>query len=198
VSDGVRAFFAVDLPADVRAEAGRVRDAMQQVVPSQARWIDDSNLHLTLKFLGEIPSDAIPKLLSRAAGRMAATEPFHVTLAGTGAFPSPRAARVLWIGVGEGLSQLAKIARKLDAAGRGVGAPRERRPYRAHLTVARLREPTAVPVELFSPPEPSGFSVEEVVLYESRLSSSGATYLPLARLPLGADDAEASDFAPEL
>ena len=109
-----------------------------------------------------------------------------------------RAAKVLWIGIGEGTSALARLARKLDAAGVGAGAPRERRPFRAHLTAGRLREPRRVAVDRFPAPAAAGFSVEEVVLYESRLSSSGTSYVPLARLPLGAEAVRALEFAPEL
>ncbi len=193
----VRAFFAVELPEAVRVEAARVAAALRDEVGEGVRLTPAENLHLTLKFLGDLPQHALPKLLARAAARLAPERPFEVTLAGLGAFPNARAARVLWVGAAQGAAPLAKLARKLEAAGKGVGAQRERRPFHAHLTLARLREPRRVPIERLPAPDSSGFSVEEVVLYESRLSSSGASYSPLARLPLGADPV-APEFAPEL
>ena len=193
----VRAFFAVELPEAVRAEAANVARALRDEVGAGLRLTPVENLHLTLKFLGDVAQDVLPRLLARAAVRLAPERPFEVTLAGLGAFPNARAARVVWIGAGAGAAPLAKLARKLEAAGKGVGAPRERRPFHAHLTLARLREPRRVPIERLPGPDSGGFSVEEVVLYESRLSSSGASYSPLARLPLGAD-AVAPEFAPEL
>ena len=195
--DSVRAFFAVELPELVRSEAVRVVEALRLELPRGVRWVPDHNLHLTLKFLGQVSRDALPKLLARAAARLVRETAFPVTLTGAGAFPNARGARVLWIGIGEGRGQLAKLARKLDAAGKGVGASRDRRPYRAHLTVGRLREPRPIALERVPGPDACGFSVDEVVLYESRLSSSGSVYTPLARLPLGADVASALEFAPE-
>lgn len=193
----LRAFFAVELPEAVRAELVRVSTALRDELVGRIRWVPEANLHLTLKFLGTLPERSLPELLARAAARLAREEPFSVSLAGAGAFPNARAARVLWIGVSEGAGELARLARKLDAAGRGVGAPRERRPYRAHLTLARLREPLRVPLERVPALSACGFCVEEIVLYESRLSSSGASHSPLARLPLGADEGIAEDLALE-
>ena len=78
------------------------------------------------------------------------------------------------------------------------GLPAEERPFRAHLTLGRLRRPAPVPIERVAGPEPVSFPVEEVVLYESRLASSGARYIPLARLPLGMTEAQTLEFAPEV
>jgi 2'-5' RNA ligase len=196
--DPLRCFFAVELPPSLRDAVQLALAGMRDELPEGVRWVDPEAVHLTLKFLGELPPEALPKLLARAASRLSREQPFTVGLAGAGAFPHARAASVLWIGVSEGASSLARLARKLDAAGRGIGAPRERRPFRAHLTVGRLHEPRPVPVERLAGPESAGFRVEEVVLYESRLSSSGASYAPLARLPLGAEAGRALEFAPEL
>ena len=193
----VRVFFAVDLPETVRKEVAELTEGLRRELPQAVRLPSEASWHLTLKFLGDVPRRALPKLLARATARLQSEQPFDVSLAGLGAFPNARVARVLWIGVGEGGARLAKLARKLDAAARGVGAPRERRPFHAHLTIGRLREPGHIPLERLPSPAGSGFSVEEVVLYESRLSSSGATYSPLAHLPLGADG-EAIELAPEL
>lgn len=196
-ADTVRSFFAVELSRAARAEALRLIETLRREIGQGPRFAREEGLHLTLKFLGDVPRDALPGLLARAASRLQREEPFQASLAGAGAFPNARAARVLWVGVGEGAGRLAALARKLEAAGRAIGAPRERRPYRAHLTLARLRQPRAVALERLPAPDPCSFSVEEVVLYESRLSSSGAIYSPLARLPLGSDGSSAADFAPE-
>ena len=120
-------------------------------------------------------------------------------LTGFGALPDARAARVLWLGVGKGGRELARVARKLDAAAASIGVERERRPFQAHLTLGRLRRPQRVRLERLEAPGGIAFSVEEVILYESRLSSDGARYVPLARLPLvEVEDAEAREFAPEI
>lgn len=191
-----RLFFAVDLPPEARAEAARVAERLRGSLPGDARFTPEDDLHVTLKFIPELDADRIPKLLASAAPKLAAVEPFAVGLAGSGAFPGLRAARVVWIGVSEGATGLARLARKLDQSAGRQGVPRDHRPFRAHLTLARLREPLALAVNALPTPESLAFDVEEVVLYESRLSSAGAIHVPLTRLPLGATEGT-SQFAPE-
>ncbi len=193
-----RLFFAVELPGPIRDEAARVAAQMRQTLPAPARWTAIENLHVTLKFIAELDADRLPKLIASAAGKLAAIEPFRVELAGSGAFPNHRSARVLWIGIGEGRSLLARLARKLDASAARQGVERDRQPFRAHLTLARLRDPAPVPLEELPAPDSLAFQVGEVVLYESRLSSAGAMHVPLTRLPLGASEDSSIEFAPEL
>jgi len=194
----LRAFLAVDLPRHARDAVSQAVEGMRSALPEEVRWVTGEHLHLTLKFIGELETTQVPRLLRSAATKLLRTEPFDVELAGLGAFPSARLARVLWLGVTTGAPQLARAARKLDAAAARVGAERDRRPYRAHLTLGRLREPLALSLERLIAPGPLRFPVEEVVLYESRLSPSGSTYVPLARLPLGrAQEDFYEDIAPD-
>lgn len=204
----IRAFLAVELSVEAREQARRAIDALRPCVLGRAesvRWIPVENLHLTLKFLGSIDSDRVPQLLSTAAAKLAGEAPFEIELGGLGAFPNARKARVLWLGVSSGAAQLARLARKLDAAARRIGVSRERRAFHAHLTLGRVRQPGGgVALERARAPEGSPFRVEEVVLFESRLAPTGATYAPLARLPLrpneGDEDAAVPDYelAPEM
>jgi len=195
MAESIRTFFAVDVPPEVRESAARVRAELEPA--SELRWVAEENLHLTLKFLGDVDPLEVPKLLGRAVGRVARQQPFEVGVGGIGASPSLRASKVLWLGINQGSAELAKLARKLEAAGRGVGAARDRQPFRAHLTLARSRQPLAFELNSLPSVDSQSFCVDEVVLYESRLSSSGSTYLPLARLPLGANPDTPIELAPE-
>jgi len=198
VSDRVRAFLAVALPDEVRSCAVAAVEQLRRAVPGDVRWVPAENHHLTLKFLGEIAEDRVDALVARAGAKLAPLAPFEVALAGFGAFPSAREARVLWLGVARGSAALAKLARKLDSAARVAGAERERRPFSAHLTLGRLREPARVEIEKLAPPTSVPWTVAEVVLYESRLAPDGARHVPLAHLPLGAGlDPSENEFAPE-
>jgi 2'-5' RNA ligase len=197
--DPLRTFFAVDLPPSVRAEAVRRVAPVRSVVTKGVRWVAEENLHLTLRFLGNLPPEHIPKLVSFAEATLLPLPQFEATIGGLGAFPNADRARVLWLDVMRGARELARLARKLDGAAAKIGIERERRPYRAHLTVGRLRQPASVPLARIAAPSGSkeiSFSVEEVVLYESRLSSAGARYIPLARLPLGKVGALQHELAP--
>ena len=196
--DALRSFLAADLSPQALAQAVQVIECLRREVPRGVRWVPEENLHLTLKFLGGVEPDFISRLVTAASAKLEGLAPFEVVLGGLGAFPNARRARVIWLGVCAGGAQLARLARKLDAAAARIGVERERRPYRTHLTLGRLRQPA--PVALSGVPCPDGlpFSVEEVVLYESRLSSTGAQYIPLARLPLRTADARETNLAPEM
>jgi RNA 2',3'-cyclic 3'-phosphodiesterase len=199
VSDRLRAFLAVTLPSEARARIAEAADRLRAAAPADARWVAPDHYHLTLKFLGEIREEDVGRLVERASAKLAPEAPFELAFAGFGAFPNAREARVLWLGATRGSGSLAKLARKLDAASRAIGAERERRPFAAHLTLARLREPARVEVERIPGPEMVAFSVGEVVLYESRPSPGGPRYVPLAHLPLRAGaDAEDSEIAPDI
>ena len=197
MSDQLRVFFAADLSPDARASAGEAVERLRGAAPANVRWVPAENQHLTLKFLGEIHEGHVDRLVERAGAKLAGVAPFEVSLAGFGAFPSARDARILWLGIGRGAGALAKLARKLDAAAKVAGAERERRPFAAHLTLGRLREPARIELERLAAPDPVAWTVAEVVLYESRLAPGGARYVPLAHLPLGAGEGDPNEFAPE-
>jgi len=198
VSDRLRAFLAVNLSDAARDCAARAVETLAEAVPRGVRWVPPESQHLTLKFLGEIGEDKVDALTARASAKLATVAPFEVALAGFGAFPNAREARVLWLGVVQGSASLAKLARKLDGAARVAGSERERRPFSAHLTLGRLREPARVEIERLTAPVSPVWTVSEVVLYESRLAPDGARYVPLAHLALGAGlDPSANEFAPE-
>ena len=199
MSDELRAFLAVDLPLEARSRVAEAMEGLRPAAPKSVRWLALDGVHLTLKFLGEIREDDVPRLVARAQAKLAPERPFEVALAGYGAYPNAREARMLWLGVAQGAGSLAKLARKLDSAARAIGAPRERRPFEAHLTLGRFREPTRVELDRASPTESVAWTVSEVVLFESRLSPGGARYVPLARLPLGAGgESEFNEIAPEI
>ena len=194
--DTLRCFLAIELDTSVREALARSAEALERELPD-ARWTPAENLHLTLKFLGELAQSAVERLAEHAEAKLAASAPFEATLAGLGAFPHAREARVLWIGVSKGGAALARIARKLDSSAARFGVAREKRPYQSHLTLARLREPSPILLERLAAPEPLHVAVERVTLFESRLTPSGARHIPLARLQLGLDGVE-DELAPEL
>lgn len=196
-ADALRVFWAVALPDEARAQAAAAAHSLAKEFGDDMRAAAPETWHLTLKFLGDFPAERIDELVARCAPRGAQIRPFPVELAGLGAFPTPREARVLWLGVSRGARELARLARGLDRSCARFGSERDRKPYAAHLTLGRLREPRPVLFDRVEAPSGTPFVVEEIVLFESRLSPGGARHLPLARLPLGAG-AEQGDLAPEL
>jgi len=192
----LRCFLAIEIPTAARERLAASLAQLETELP-ELRVVRPENLHVTLKFVGDFPEAAIPRLAQQCASKLIPIPPFELSLAGLGTFPHARAATVVWIGIRAGASQLARIARKLDSAAGRLGARRDRRPYQPHLTLGRLREPRAIALGHLPVPDPIDFRVEDIVLYESRLSPSGATHLPLARLPMGRPPEDHTYFAPD-
>ena len=174
----MRLFVAVFPPREVQealVEAARAlpTDAFRLTAPER--------VHLTLKFLGEVPPGALPRVtsaLERVSG-----EPFDVTISGFGVFPSARRARILWAGVEEGAERLRALARAVEDLLEPEGFAREDRTFLPHLTLGRARRPVA-----FDPGEAGlprlGFGVREIDLVRSRRGESGVTYPVLAEYRL--------------
>jgi 2'-5' RNA ligase len=187
----LRCFVAIDLAPAVREAVARAQAELRRLAPrADVRWVDPASLHLTLKFLGEVPParvDAIAAALAVVAGEHA---PLVLRAAGLGAFRSARRARVLWAGITAGITELVRLAAGVDDALAGLGFARESRPFTGHVTLARVRSPRetaplAGALEAASERELGAWRAAEVVLYRSYLRPSGAVYEALARCPLG-------------
>ncbi len=137
-----RVFCAIDVPVSGRASLEGHINRLRAAVPhAQASWSRDENLHLTLKFLGEIQRSKLSKLSNAAALAVATLSSFEITLADTGMFPKHGSPRVLWIGVLDKSGKLAELHTRLEQACATEGFAREERPFHPHLTIARLRKP---------------------------------------------------------
>jgi 2'-5' RNA ligase len=202
----VRIFCAVELPEDVRARVGahvaRLREATQTAL--KISWEREEKLHLTLKFLGEIEAERV-EALTRAANRAAvAGGKFELSLREAGAFPPRGNPRVLWLGLHDETGRLAQLQGRLEAECERENFPREPRPFRPHVTIARIRTPNAAArhvATLHRETEfaPATFDVREFVVMQSRLGAGGSRYTPLSRHELKAETGdEPSDFKVEL
>jgi 2'-5' RNA ligase len=192
----MRLFVAVDLDERVRGAAAacgrdlrdQVESGRRRLAPAGASWVAPQNMHLTLRFLGEVDEERAAQL-SRSIAQPFETAPFELALGGLGLFPPAGRPRVLWIGVSEGAAQVAEVYREVERRLDLLGFEREERPFRAHLTLARFREPASIEVRTLvgqgMGAEAGRCLVRDVVLYESRLSPKGPTYNALAHGRLG-------------
>jgi 2'-5' RNA ligase len=181
----LRLFTAIRIPSGhlnaIDAELAPHREAFEG-----ARWAPVENQHLTLKFLGSTPAPKVPDVKEALAGVAADLAPGRIALTSLGAFPTPRRARVLWIGVDDPAGLLTGLAYGLDRALAPLGFKVEERTYHPHLTLARFKVPRALPEQL--PDAAAGlapFEVDEMVLFRSRLHPKGARYEVVEAFPLG-------------
>ena len=182
----MRAFIAIEASQEVR-DAVTVLVAELESRMRGARWIPPQNLHLTLRFLGNIEGEAAAAISDELRSLAARYAPFRVELRGIGLFPSPRRPRVLGALIPQPPRELLLLQRQLEDMVVEQGFPPEERAFAPHLTFARFRKPGGdlrrIQSELDS--RALGFlSVDEVIFFESALKRSGAVYHARARLPL--------------
>lgn len=178
----MRLFVAMDLPAGVKDELARAIGVLRPAVPA-ARWVPRENLHLTLKFVGEVPDERLSAISAAVAEVAGGFVDFSTHLEGIGSFPSPRRARVLWVGLADPAGGIAALAVGLDEAFAPLGVAREARPFTPHLTLARFRTPTLLAAQPEVPLDPTPFAVERLTLFRSRLGRPAPRYESLATFP---------------
>ena len=188
-SERLRLFVAVDIPADLleglNASLASLR-ARPEV--TSARWTTAANQHVTLKFLGWVDTEAVDPVATALALVASSHQPSTITLAGLGAFPSERRARVLWAGLDDPAGLLKALASGLEAALAPLGFGVEKRDFTPHLTLARFKPPASLAGVLSEERgvAPARFDVDHLVLYRSQLHPKGASYEVLGTIPLGA------------
>jgi 2'-5' RNA ligase len=175
----MRLFLAVFPPVEVQRAALSHIEVLRRPGDGVS-WVKPENLHYTLRFLGELGEDGARRVAEAATEAATKSHEFTAALGGLGAFPNLQRARVIWIGMSEGGEALVALASELDRAlaKRGFGAPDK--PFSAHLTLGRVREPrrdwTAALAEQ-RPADPAArFSVERIGVVESQLSPRGSIY----------------------
>ena len=186
----MRAFIGIGLPGACRAAIARALSAFRAEF-GRIAWVREQNLHLTLKFLGEIRPDQVEGLATLLSASALDIPPFDCDVTGAGAFPSLRAPRVLWIGIREPLELVGKLQQNIETALSRSGFPREDRPFHPHVTAGRVKGglPPGWGDRFAGALSGVGFGstrVESFQLYESRLSPAGATYTVVREFPLGA------------
>ena len=181
-----RVFCAVELPDEVRTRLQEHITRLRKEVPdATASWSRVENIHLTLKFFGNVAVDRIPKISAAATRTVAQFSRFNIEVGTTGVFPKPSRAQVLWIGVSDPLGQLSKLQQRFEEECAAEGFPKEDRAYRPHLTIARLRKPEGArhlaDTHLNQNFPTLEVSLKELVVFRSELSSKGSKYTPLSR-----------------
>jgi 2'-5' RNA ligase len=180
----VRAFIAVPVGEEVERVVEQTEIALKRP-GADVKWVRPGNVHITLKFLGAVDSGRIEEI-SEALGRaLAGARAFDALVAGAGTFPAnPRRARVVFMDLREGAEEMKHLAGLVEDAMAAMGFEREKRPFRSHLTIGRVRRDAGRLEDLGRAIEeveykPLKLPVDRVNLVKSKLTSSGALYTVL-------------------
>ena len=183
-----RTFLAVECSLEVRPRATELISALAQC-PVNVKWVEPENLHLTIKFLGEVSDVDLPPICSAVTEAVATFPAFDAQCRGVGAFPHAGRPRTIWIGIEEGLAEFIELHERIDRCLAKLQFPRERRRFHPHLTVGRVRDrrdtsPLGEYLQERSEIRLGVLCVSEVVLFSSQLTAAGPIYSPLARCAL--------------
>ena len=185
----LRTFIAMDIDDATRRRLAAVA-ARAETGPARINWVAAANLHVTIKFLGDVDDSAVRDVCDAAADAAGGVEPFDFEVLGLLAVPPRGRLRMVWADVADPTGRLADLAARLEDELAELGYPRERRPFRPHVTLARIRsarDPDRLRAavapwadEAFGTPR-----AEALTVYASELTPRGPLYTPLARPALG-------------
>ena len=189
----IRAFLALDPPEEVLGKVGRLQGRLQRMVHGDIRWVRTEAIHLTLKFFGDISENDVANITA-VVERAAATEtPFTLTVGGTGVFPDARRPRVLWLGMSGDVPRLLIFQQRLESELGRAGFPEEERPFRPHLTLARVKSSKGLTglekaLEKDGGYEAGRFVASGLGLLRSELTPRGAVYSKLKWFPFAGEN----------
>ena len=192
MTDSIRTFIAIDLPSDVKEAISAFVETLKGRGLPGVRWVNPGGIHLTLKFLGEIPPSTVPLLLDAIESVVASHNSFRLGLGNLGVFPNPDNPRVLWVGLDGDLSSLGELQESVEEQCLFLGFEPERRGFTPHLTLGRVRRSlpeterdlVRAAMEEGASPGALQWRVEEIHLIHSTLTRQGAVYRSLSAAKL--------------
>lgn len=183
----MRAFIAIELPPAVQEGLAALVERLRE---SGARltWVKADNMHLTLRFLGDVSSEALERLRGYLSDALADTHPFSLSVRGLGAFPNPRRPSVLWAGVECEGDELSRVQAAMEHAARAIGLAPETKAFHPHLTLARVKNPAEAAAVMPCWERETGFEggsfvANRAILFSSTLTPRGPVHRPIQEFP---------------
>ena len=179
----MRTFIAIELSKDIRETLAQIQSHLKYSC-ADIKWIEKENIHLTLKFLGEIPDKKLQQVKSTLEIVGKETSPFEISLKDIGAFPNINYPRVIWVGLDKGADESKVFAQMINEEVLKIGFQKEPRPFAPHLTIGRVRSPKnkeALKEKMLSC-QLSAVSlqlIKSVILFQSALTPKGPIYTKL-------------------
>ncbi len=177
----MRSFIAVKISSEQRELIAELVEKLRQY-GANVKWVRPDNLHVTLKFLGDVDEKALPQIFDSLEKSLTNQQSFDFNLSALGCFPNSRRPRVFWVGIERGAEELKALAKIIDECMLGFGFPREKRGFSPHLTIGRVKD-TRMIDRLTKEFDKHKFEtgkciIDEVFFYQSILKPDGPTYIP--------------------
>jgi len=183
----VRCFIAIELPESIRAALACWIEQLR-TTSTRATWARAEHMHLTLRFLGNVPEDQISSIDAQLRASLITVSPFMLSIGGIGAFPSPAKPNVVWAGVQSPDGTLLNLQSLCENAARSAGLPPETRAFHPHITLARIKEAEpatqlACAIDAMRERMVDEFEATAVSLFESKLTAHGPVHTRLQEYP---------------
>ena len=188
MGEKIRAFIAIDVPEPVLRAIAKAQDTLRGS-GLKIRWVRKEGMHLTLKFLGDIDRDDVEKIRAAMGRATKAFSPVTLRADGLGVFPDLKRPRVVWVGLSGDVEVVRALQRDLESQLNGLGFPKEKRPFKGHLTMGRVkgrldRAKLSKALQALGEFRTESFTAQSVVLFQSDLRPDGAVYSRLAEVAL--------------
>ncbi|OQA00728.1 MAG: 2',5' RNA ligase family [Planctomycetes bacterium ADurb.Bin401] len=185
----IRAFLAIEPPENILQEITRLQDKLKREISGRLSWTRPQGQHLTLKFFGDISREDINHISAAVQKRTVVEQKLNLQIEKLGVFPDARRPRVLWCAVAGDVERLINLQKKLDGDFTAIGFPVEDRSFKAHLTLARIKDPRDITgmseaLKKYDSFQAGEFIADKLFLFQSTLSPQGAIYTKLAGFAL--------------
>jgi RNA 2',3'-cyclic 3'-phosphodiesterase len=187
----LRLFVACEVPDEVKETIHQVIEGLRAKSGTDVRWIRPEGVHVTLKFLGEVPAKKLPAVKLAIQEAVVGHSPFELEFSNIGTFGGREGLRIMWVGIAGDVLRLEALVRAMNAALSVVGFEPERRPFRPHLSLGRVKDEVAtrrraeIEVAVGKAAVPgSGWRTSQVSLMRSKIGPGGASYDVVATFPL--------------
>ena len=179
----MRTFIAIELGKPVKDALSRLQSELNKS-EADVKWVFPENIHLTLKFLGEVKEEKIPKIIQSLKKIAHTVNSFRAEINTIGAFPNAKSPRVIWVGIEQGKENLLQLAELIEDGAVKLGFPREERKFSAHITIGRVRSPKSKAALLQTMEQlqfdPLSQTIKSIALFKSTLTPKGPIYEKLS------------------
>ncbi len=194
----LRCFIAIEIPETIKKDIGSIVEISKKR-EADVRWVENKNIHLTLKFLGNTPEELLSPLYESLQNVALSYKPLYIRICKTGVFPNKKYPRVIWVGI-EDSEILKRLQRDIEDSITLLGFQKEERAFHPHLTIARVRsqkkiESLMTELDNYKEKDFGVFEVNSIKLIRSELKPTGAQYYCIYEIPLGRrnDDKQRKD-----
>lgn len=184
----MRTFIAIELSEEIKKSVGELMERLK-TTNARVKWVEPKNLHITLKFLGEVPEREIENLTLLTTDALKGKSSFRSKFEGTGTFPEGKNPRVVWIGTTEGAEEQKDLALSVERSLCTAGYRKEEREFKAHITIGRVKEKKNLDalLKVLDEVKDQKFGdiiVDHINIMKSTLNPKGPIYEVLKRIPL--------------